>query len=81
MSTGPCGCRNRRNRAGARREGGRVRRQRGLGHEDERLAPLQAIQDFGGGLPARKLAEIFLDVLDLERTGFEGVVLDEIVHG
>ena len=42
---------------------------------------LQAVEDLGGGLAPRKLAEELLDVLDLERAGLERVLLDQIFHG
>ena len=63
------------------RERGRVGRQGGLGHEDERLAAVQPCEYLGGALAARELAEALLDVLNLERPRLEGILLDEIFHG
>jgi hypothetical protein len=53
-------------------------RQRGLGDQNQELAVLQARDDFACGLLARKLTEKFFDVLNFERAGFEGVLLDEV---
>src|SRR4030095_8375986 len=52
-------------------QGARLVRQGRFGHENERLAILQAIDDFSGGLSSRKLAEVLLDVLDLQGASFE----------
>ena len=61
-----------------RRDHARVVGQRRLGDQDEELAVAQAIDDFLRGLLARELAEVLLDVLDLERAGFERVLLDQV---
>ena len=54
--------------------------QRGLGHEDQVLAVAKARNDLCRRLLSRKLTEILLDVLDLEGTGLEGVLLDQVLH-
>ena len=51
-----------------------------FGHQDQELAVAQTGDDFRRGLLARELAEVFLDVLDFERAGFERVLLDQIFH-
>src|ERR1019366_555463 len=48
---------------------------------NEVRAALQACDDFRGGLLARKLAEKFFHVLNLERALLEVVLRDVIFHG
>src|SRR3954447_16354963 len=42
------------------------------------LAVGEPAHDLARGLLARELAEVFLDVLDFERTRVEGVLLDQV---
>src|SRR5438067_196428 len=55
--------------------------QRRRREQDEVRAPLEAADDLDRGLLPREFAEIFLDVLNLERTLFEVVLCDSIFHG
>ena len=54
--------------------------QRCLRHQNQGLAVAQARDDLLRGLLARELAEVFLDVLDLERAGVERVLLDQVLQ-
>ena len=58
----------------------RIVRQRRLGHQDQRLAIAQPVDDFRRGLAPWEFAEVLLDVLDFEGTGLQGVLLDQILH-
>src|SRR5687767_1874917 len=58
----------------------RVVGQRRFGHQDQVLAVAQSIDDLRRGLAARKFSEVLLDVLNLPGAGFEGVLLDEVLH-
>jgi hypothetical protein len=49
-----------------------------FGDQDQELAVAQPRRDFRCGLLARELAEVFLDVLDFERTRVERVLLDQV---
>src|SRR6185503_12744623 len=48
--------------------------------QDQELAMPEAVGDFVRRLFSRKLPEEFLDVLNLERAGIQGVLLDEVFH-
>src|SRR6185436_6482585 len=54
--------------------------ERRFGHQDQELAMPEAVGDFVRRLFSRKLPEEFLDVLNLERAGIQGVLLDEVFH-
>src|SRR5204862_1518767 len=51
------------------------------GQQDQVRSAGETAHDFGGGFLARKLAEKFLDVLNLEGTLLELVLIDLIFHG
>src|SRR5690606_23582052 len=65
-----------------RNDGTRIVGQRGLRHQDLMIAVGEPSDHFRGGLLARKIEEVFLDVLDLERSLVETVLLDQVFnHG
>src|SRR5262245_53428658 len=63
-----------------RHDGARIVGQRRVRHENQMRAALKAVHDFRSRLLARKLAEVFLDVLNLQRTLLERVLRNEIFH-
>ena len=65
---------------GDRRDHPLVIGQARLGNQDEELAVPQPVDDLPRGLLAGELPEELLDVLDFERPGFKGVLLDQVFH-
>src|SRR5262245_32801923 len=61
-------------------DGTRVVGERRVRHENQMRAALQARDDFRSRLLARKLAEVLLDVLNLQRALLERVLGNEIFH-
>jgi len=55
--------------------------QRGLGHQNLMIAIGQPLDHFVGRLFSGKIEKELLDVLDLERSLLEAVLLDEVFHG
>ena len=65
---------------GHRNERAGIVRQGGFRHQDQRFARLEPRDDLGGGLASRELAEELLDVLNLERSAFDWILLDQVFH-